>query len=879
MKALKRIFSRLLTSATRRQDEARLSEELEAHLQMQAAENVRAGMPPAEARRQAVLKFGPIEAIKDGYRDEQRLPLLDDFLQDVRYTVRQLRRSPVFTLTATISLAMGIGANAAVFTIVERLLLRPLPVSNPHELVYVTDERILTQASPRFSYPFYSVVRQNRVLIGVAARSALGLNAMVNGQTVRANGELVSGNYFEVLGATTDVGRPLVREDDGTPGAHAVAVISRPFWKRAFASDPAIAGRTVLLNDHAFTIVGVSANRFTGTDVGQPTDIWIPLSMQRQVGRDLLTEARTNWLEMIGRLRSGHRRDQAAHQLNRDVQQRASELPREEFVRLVLTPGDKGSSPARGEQHTALLVTFALTGLALALASVNVACLAAVRSAARAREMAIRLAIGARRSRLQRQLLTESLVLAALGATAALVIAPWTARALVTAYSARLAIELTPDPRVVVFVLLTSILSGLAVALVPIVALRQVRLTQGSESSGAGLGRASRRPTAHDAVVTLQIAGALSMLISAALLIQSLQGFNSVDPGFRADNLLLASLDPRAAGYESNRIDGFWRAALERIEHIPGVQSVSLARTVPLAPGRQRQPWVNPTSGDKAEIDTNFVGPRYFHTLGIPVLSGRDFNDDDGRASRLVVIVNERLAQAFWPQQDPIGKGLRILDSGNAAAEVIGVVRDVKYRDLRGEAGPMLYRSLLQTRSTDSMVLHVRTAEEPGLLVGPLRQAIQDVDGNVPLFEVTTLAAQLDASFAQTRQAALLAGSFGVLALLLSGIGVYGVTALAVSRRTRDIGIRMAFGAQHRHIIQAIGSRVVALITVGLCLGLMGSLAFSRMTGTLLFGVSTGDAATFASMAAVLALMALLALFVPLRAATRLDALAAIRHE
>ena len=413
----------------------------------------------------------------------------------------------------------------------------------------------------------------------------------------------------------------------------------------------------------------------------------------------------------------------------------------------------------------------------------------------------------------------------------------------------------------------------------PIVALRQVRLTQGSESSGAGLGRASRRPTAHDAVVTLQIAGALSMLISAALLIQSLQGFNSVDPGFRADNLLLASLDPRAAGYESNRIDGFWRAALERIEHIPGVQSVSLARTVPLAPGRQRQPWVNPTSGDKAEIDTNFVGPRYFHTLGIPVLSGRDFNDDDGRASRLVVIVNERLAQAFWPQQDPIGKGLRILDSGNAAAEVIGVVRDVKYRDLRGEAGPMLYRSLLQTRSTDSMVLHVRTAGEPGHLVGPLRQAIQDVDGNVPLFEVTTLAAQLDASFAQTRQAALLAGSFGVLALLLSGIGVYGVTALAVSRRTRDIGIRMAFGAQHRHIIQAIGSRVVALITVGLCLGLMGSLGFSRMTGTLLFGVSTGDAATFASMAAVLALMALLALFVPLRAATRLDALAAIRHE
>ncbi len=550
--------------------------------------------------------------MKTVVRDEQRLPLLDDFVQDVRYAFRQLRNSPVFTLTATISLAMGIGANAAVFTIVERLLLRPLSVSNPHELVYVTDERVLTQSSPRFSYPFYAVVRQNRVLSGVAARSALGLNVLVNGQTLRANGELVSGNYFEVLGATTDVGRPLFWEDDGTPGAHAVAVISRPFWKRAFASDPAIVGRTVLLNDQTFTIVGVSANGFTGTDVGQPTDIWIPLSMQRQVGRDLLTDARTNWLEMVGRLRPGHGRDQAAHELNRDIQQRASELPPEASVRLlVLVRGDKGSSPARGEQQTALLVTLALTGLALALASVNVACLAAVRSAARAREMAIRLAIGARRSRLQRQLLTESLVLAALGAMAALLIAPWTARALVTAYSAQLAIELTPDPRVLVFVVLTSMLSGFAVALVPIVALRQVRLTQGTESPGASHGRTSRRVTAHDAIVALQISMALSMLISAALLGRSLRGFNSVDPGFRADNLLLASLDPKAAGYESNRIDAFWRAALERSKHIPGVRSVSLARTVPLAPGRQRQPWVNPTSGEKLEIDTNFVGPRY----------------------------------------------------------------------------------------------------------------------------------------------------------------------------------------------------------------------------------------------------------------------------
>jgi putative ABC transport system permease protein len=421
---------------------------------------------------------------------------------------------------------------------------------------------------------------------------------------------------------------------------------------------------------------------------------------------------------------------------------------------------------------------------------------------------------------------------------------------------------------------LTSLLAGVAVAVVPIVASRQIRLMEGSLSTGP-----VRRLTAHDAIVTLQIAVALSMLISAALLVQSLRGFNAVDPGFRADNILLASLDPRAAGYESNRIDGFWRAALERIKHIPGVLSVSLARTVPLAPGRQRQPWVNPTSGEKVEIDTNFVGPRYFQTLGIPVLSGRDFTDDDGRASGTVVIVNERLARAFWPQQEPIGKGVRVPEVGNLTAEVVGVVRDVKYQDLRGEASPMIYRPVLQTHSTDSMVLHVRAAPEPGTLVNPIREAIQNVDRNVPLFQITTLEQQLDESFAETRQAALLAGTFGVLALLLSAVGVYGVTALAVSRQIRDIGIRMALGAQRRHIIRAIGTRVAALITAGVCLGLLGSFGFTGVTGTLVFGVSTGDIATFASMTALLALMSLLAFVIPVRAATRLDAVAAIRHE
>jgi len=298
---LRRFLNRLAVSLTRRHDEERLRDEFEAHLAMLTAEYVRSGASPEEARRQALLKFGSTEAIRASYHDEQRLPALDDFVQDVRYTLRQLRRAPVFTLTATMSLALGIGANSAVFAVIERVLLRPLPVSNPHELVYITDERVLTQASPRFSYPFYTIVRDNNIMKGVTARARVPMNASANGQIARVSVELVSGSYFGVLGAGTQLGRALSPDDDRTPGSHAVAVISEQFWRRTFASEPAVIGRSVEVNQQTFMIVGVAAAGFKGTDVGLPTDIWIPMMMH---SRDLLTDARTNWLEIIGRLNS-----------------------------------------------------------------------------------------------------------------------------------------------------------------------------------------------------------------------------------------------------------------------------------------------------------------------------------------------------------------------------------------------------------------------------------------------------------------------------------------------------------------------------------------------------------------------------------------------
>jgi predicted permease len=880
MRTLRRFLIRLAASATRRRDEERLREEIEQHVALQTADNVRAGLAPVEARRQAVLKVGAVEGIQEHYRDEQGLPVLDNLLQDVRYALRQLHKAPLFTLTATLSLAMGIGANAAVFTVIERVLLRPLPVAHPEELVLVTDQRILEQQSPRFSYPFYASVRENDVLDGVAARFSVGVNTDFNGRIARVNGELVSGNYFNVVGAGTQIGRTLTPEDDRTPGAHSVAVISDGFWRRDFESDSSVVGRSVRVNNHTFSIIGVAAKGFSGTDLGSPVDIWLPMMMQREAGRDLLRDDRTNWLEIIGRLNSGSSLERAGAELTTHFQRAAPDLQaRFPGRRLILVPAGKGNSGVRGELGPALRVLLALTALALVLACVNVASLLAVRSVAREREIAVRLALGARRSRLTRQFLTETLVLAALGGTAGLLVAPWAARLLIASRPHPLGIDASLDMRVFLFGLAVSVLTGLFVGQAPILASRRVGLTQTFASSSAITPDTSRRLTVHDLIVTFQIAMSLAMLISAALLMQSLQSLKSVDPGFRSDDLLLMSVDPKAAGYDGNRMEGFWRATLERVSQVPGVQSASLAGIVPLAPGRQRQPWLNPASGEKIEIDTNFVGPRYFRTLDIPLLRGREFDERDGKASRPVVIVNERLARLFWLDQDPIGKGVRLPDSGNPVAEVVGLVRDVKYRDLRGDTGPMFYRPVLQTRSTDAMTLHVRAAGDPGAPIGAIRREMQSLDPNVPLFGVTTLEAQLNGSFAQTRQAAVLTGVFGILALLLSGIGVYGVTALAVTRRTRDIGIRMALGAQRRDIVRVIGRRGLTLVVAGIGLGLLGSFGFTQLAGTLLYGVKASDSATFAAMSALLAAVSLIAFSVPLRTATRLDAVAAIRYE
>ena len=887
MRRWRRLLRRIVTHLSPGRSERRLREEMEHHLALQIDEFLGAGLSPREARRQALIKFGGVSSVAADWRDEQRLPIVDRLTQDIRYAVRQLRRSPLFTATATIALAVGIGANAAIFTLIDRMFLRPLPVSHPERLVLIGDQRSQTQQRPAmFSYPFSVALRRTDVLAGIASRSGVAINVASDGRAARARGELVSGDYFRVVSAGTSIGRPLTADDDRTPGAHPVVVISDRFWRETFDADPSILGRLLRINTTSFTIVGVAAPAFTGIDVGLPTDVWIPMAMQREVGRSFLTDARSTWLELIGQLKPDQTLEAAAAALTAAVEQLTAAEPPvgpdpAPARRLVLQSGVNGKATAWRTVGSSLTLLMALAGLTLVLECFTIASLLIVRSLARQKETAVKLALGARRSHLISQCFTETLLLAVVGGTAGVIVAPWVTGLLVASQGAELSLDTQVDWRVLGFAMAVSLLTGLVVGLAPIIAdggIDGVQRRAVAVAIGTRTASSSRRHLLlRDVIVACQVGASLATLIVAALLVQSLRALNAIDPGFSRDQVLLIAMDPGPLGYDAARIEAFWRTALDRIVQMPNVRAASLANTVPLAPGRQRQPAISPLSGNSIEIDTNPVGPGYFRTLGIPLVRGREFSSTDGKDAMPVAIVNERLAQLFWPGQDPLGQALRIGSSRNRPAEVVGIVKDAKYRDLRQDADAMVYVPLFQTTSTTAKTLHVRIEGRLEDLASAFRREMQSLEPGLPLFGLRTIQEQHQTFLAQPRQAAAITSAFGVVALLLAVIGVYGVTAVAASRRIHDIGIRMALGATPAHIVRWIGGRGLVVVGIGLTVGLFGSFGLARLAGSLLFGIAPHDVGTFVVATVVLALASLAAIYVPARAATRLDAARAMR--
>ncbi|HEV7785289.1 MAG TPA: ABC transporter permease, partial [Thermoanaerobaculia bacterium] len=756
----------------------------------------------------------------------------EQLLQDLGYALRTLRRSPVFALVAVLSLALGIGANTAIFSLIDALLLRTLPVREPARLVAVGDPaRVssLSSGSVRndlFSCPLYEQIRdQNQVFTGVFAsgrtgKLTLGI-APSSDAAETARGRLVSGNYFSLLGVNAVRGRTFTAQEDRGSGAAPLVVISHAYWRRRFAGDDAVIGRRITLNGYPFTIIGVAPPEFFGDIVGVATELWIPLSMQAQVnpGRAYKDRWDVDWLLLMGRLKPGVSLARARAEINvlfpRILAERAGSsfsrdlLPSSDRMRVEVTPGAAGFSLLRREFSQPLFTLMAIVALVLVVACANVANLLLERATARQKEIAVRLALGAGPARLIRQLLTESVLLSGLGGALGLLFSLWAGTALLrlVGASTSTALDLHPDPLVLAFTAGVSILTGVLFGMAPAFRATRVELAptlKESARSVAGGGSGARWPLGKLLVVA-QFAVSLLLLMGAGLFVRTLQNLQRLDLGYARDSLLLVNVDPVAAGYKGARLETFPRELAERLQALPGVTAVSFSENG-IFSGTESSTTVrlegfkSPPAGNPS-LNFDRVGADYFRTTGIPLLKGRDFGPRDGVGAPRVAVINETLAKQYFASGDPLGKRLVITGPPDVEYEIVGVARDVRDHDLRAAVPSRFYIPLLQSGDLDVAPNFEIHAREPAALVEPVRKSIQDYDRNLPMREIRPLTAMIDDSITNERIIAKLSAVFGLLALLLAALGLYGVISYTIARRVNEIGIRMALGARRTTVL------------------------------------------------------------------------------
>jgi predicted permease len=871
MDKLMQLWRRLCFYLRRDRFDRELAEEMRFHLELKVEDNLQAGMTPTEARAAARRQFGNHTLLREKSREVWGFQFVEELWQDLHYGTRMLRKQPGFTLIAVLTLALGIGANTAIFSIVDAVLLRPFPYQAPERLV-ILRERVPAGSPGGFSpsYPNFADWRaQNTAFDAISAvRGNESFNFTGAGEPERLSGRLVSAEFFSTLGIKPLVGRDFLAEDD-RPGATPAAILSYGFWQRRFVEDPAIIGQQLTLNNQSFTVVGVTPPDF---QYGVEADVNVPIGLQAERFR---LRGRDPGTDVVARLKPQVSAQQAETELNLIAERLEQQYPESnKGRRVVLRPLHESFV---GDVRQPLLILLGAVGLILLIACANVANLLLVRASARQKEMAVRVALGAGRVRIIRQLLTESVLLSALGTAIGILLAFWGTSFIASQLPngiPRLQQAQVNGP-VLVFTLAVSLLTGLLFGLAPAMQASRPNLTQGLKEGERG--SSGRRQRLRSALVVGEVALTLTLLLGAGLLIQSFRRVLEVDPGFKPQKLL--TMQVSVNNPDGQQVANFFEQLQENVRSLPGVTSVAVSDGLPFDmanyPGFRIEGRTEPDnkgSGLRYKVSLD-----YFQTMGIELLKGRLFTAEDTRDSQRVIVINDVLARQHFPNEDPLGKRLKETPT-SPSLEIVGVVRHVEHYNLDNKsAQPQFYTSFNQ--APGGRYVLVRTAVEPLSLAAAVRAQVAALNKDQAVFNVRTMEQIVGQSVAPRRFSMLLLTVFAVVALGLASLGIYGMMSYAVAQRTREIGVRMALGAQSGNVLRLVIGQGMKLALAGVALGLVASVALTRTIKNLLFGVSATDPLTFAAFALLLAAVALLACWIPARRATKVDPLRALRHE
>jgi predicted permease len=853
-----------------------LDREIDYHIDRQVQDLMARGVDPAEAARRARLAFGGREQIKEAARDVRGTRWLEDFFRDCRYGLRLLLRTPAFTAVAVISLALGIGANTAIFSLMDRLMFRAMPVREPDRLVEVGPGGL--------SHPLYEELRERLTtvegLIGRSARTLDGLEIGIGGGTELATFDLVTGSYFRLLGVNAVAGRTFSDDVDRVPGAAPVAVISDRFWKRRFASDPAVIGTTFRRLDTVFTIIGVTPPGFTGTVAGQDPDITVPLTMDAEVrgAPSCVGQYGCWWIVVMARLKPSFTPEQLLAEL---VAIRGWQIS---DAKVSLGPGSiwrvedggNGFGPLRRRYREPLWILMGMVGLVLLLACGNLANLVLARSAVRQPELMLRLAIGAGRGRIVRQLVTEGLMLALAGGLLGIGVAYSMSEWLVATMSGggrRLLLSAAPDLRVLLFAVAASVIAALLFSIGPALYASRQRLAPAIADR-----RASRMRIGRGLIVG-QVAVSVLLLVGSGLFGRTLANIYSVDAGFDARDVLLLSTNASTLGYADERVQDLQAAVVSELRALPGIRFATLAKSVPATAGSWRQPLMLDGTRLEASPYLNTVGADFFSAFGIPVVLGREFTARDTARSRAVAVVNEAFARAALGDRHAIGRRIAFMAELNRQYEVVGVVKDVKGQSLKGESPPFVYFAATQVPPGDAHTFAVRTELEPAALAPAIRESLARVDPGLRPRDLRSMNDEVARSLVRERILAALAGFFAGLAMLLCAIGIYGVLAYQVSTRRREIGIRMALGADAEGVARGIVGQAARLTLAGCAIGAAGSLVLTRVVEGFLFEVRRNDPVTLIATIGSLTFVALASAWLPGRSAARTNPVETLRAQ